>query len=86
MAVGTIDRGNALTSLRDLSETNARKELQTKEITVRGKWNAREAWQAAIALSAYPRPVRDDIRSGCDEAFYHQLGIELSPSAGGPPG
>jgi len=85
MAVGTIDRGNALTSLRDLSETNARKELQTKEITVRGKWNAREAWQAAIALSACPRPVRAD-RSVCDEAFYHQLGIELSPSAGGPPG
>jgi hypothetical protein len=83
--VGTIDRGNALTSLWDLGETNPRKEQQTKEITVYGKANAMKAWQRAIALSAYPRPVRDDFRSGCDEAFYHQLGTELSPRAGGPP-
>ena len=84
MAVGTIHRGNALTSLQDLGETNARKELQTKEITVYGTRNAMRAWQAAIALSACPRPVRDD-RSGCEDAFYHQLATELSPRTGGPP-
>ena len=67
-----------------MGQTNARKELQTEEITVYGKANARQAWQAAIALSAYPRPVRDD-RSVCEDAFYHQLASELSPSPGGPP-
>jgi hypothetical protein len=81
---GRIDLGNALTSLWGLGETNARRELQTEEITVHGKWNAMRAWQAAIALPACSRPVCDE-RSVDHEAFYYQLGAELSPSSGGPP-
>ena len=49
-----------------------------------GKWNAMRAWQAAIALPACSRPVCDE-RSVDHEAFYYQLGAELSPSSGGPP-
>jgi hypothetical protein len=71
--------------LWDLGETNARKEQQTEEITVYGKTNATQAWPAAIAMSACARPVRDDDRSVCEEAFYHQLGSELGPSPGGRP-
>lgn len=83
--MGTNDVGNALTLLVGVGETNARKERQDfEEIAVTGKWNAMQAWRGAIALPACPRPVRDS-RSVCEDAFYHQLGSELSPRTGGPP-
>ena len=71
--------GNALTWGCGVGETNARKDYGAEERIVYGEWEPRKAWRPAlIALPTCLRTVTED-------AFYHQLDGELSPSAGGPP-
>ena len=63
-----------------MGETNSRDYYDIEESTVYGWRNAGKAWR--------PRPMvlPACLRTVCEDAFYHQLGIELSPRAGGPPG
>ena len=63
-----------------MGETNSRNYYDIGENIVYGRRNAGKTWWPG------PMVLPACLRSVCEDAFYHQLGIELSPSAGGPPG
>jgi len=63
-----------------MGQTNSRTDYYIEENIVYGTRNPKKAWRPGpMVLSACLRSVFEDV-------FYHQLGTELSPSAGGPPG